>query len=206
MRVAGHRPPRIVDRDPDLTARRCRAPPAVPPVPPDPPLPPPVGRRGRRRRRGRRLGLGRRARPESPRARRFSGACGVATLSCAWTSRAPGCSSVVRRRHGRGRARPVGPGSPVAALVRPSATRAARILFAMTMKSCQISAGNVPPATGSPRYSVSIGLRALRIADPHRDRQVVVEARRTRRPGSSRWCRSCRPRTRRSGRRGRCRA
>ena len=51
---------------------------------------------------------------------------------------------------------PVGPWSPVVPL--PSFTaRAARILFAVTMKSCQISAGKVPPATGSPWYSVCIG-------------------------------------------------
>ena len=36
-------------------------------------------------------------------------------------------------------------------------TRASRILIQAVMKSCQISAGNVPPATGPPWYSVSIG-------------------------------------------------
>src|SRR5207247_5951781 len=39
-----------------------------------------------------------------------------------------------------------------------AALRASRILIQDVMKSCQISAGNVPPATGLPWYSVSIGL------------------------------------------------
>ena len=38
-----------------------------------------------------------------------------------------------------------------------SGFRASLIFFTESMKSCQISAGKVPPATGSPRYSVSIG-------------------------------------------------
>ena len=36
--------------------------------------------------------------------------------------------------------------------------RSSMIVLAPVMKSCQISAGNVPPATGSPANSVSIGL------------------------------------------------
>ena len=40
---------------------------------------------------------------------------------------------------------------------RSRATRSSRIWSAVCMKSCQMSAGNVPPSTGSPANSVSIG-------------------------------------------------
>jgi hypothetical protein len=39
-----------------------------------------------------------------------------------------------------------------------AALRASRIPIHDVMKSCQISAGKVPPATALPWYSVSIGL------------------------------------------------
>jgi hypothetical protein len=52
---------------------------------------------------------------------------------------------------------PVGPLAPVAPLFSARA-RASRIFFTESMKSCQISAGYVPPATGWPWYSVYIGL------------------------------------------------
>ena len=40
-------------------------------------------------------------------------------------------------------------------------TRSCSAWMTETMKSCQICAGNVPPATGSPRYSVRIGRSPL---------------------------------------------
>ena len=93
--------------------------------------------------------------------------------SCAWSS--PGRSAPRSAAAWTGAGTPVGPVGPVVPFLSFS-QRDARILFALTMKSCQISAGKVPPATGSPRYSVSIGLAPSGIADPHRDREVVVEA------------------------------
>ena len=61
-----------------------------------------------------------------------------------------GAVVVVRRLVGSSGGRPL--------RARSRATRSSMILFAPVMKSCQISAGNVPPSTGRPPNSVSIGL------------------------------------------------
>ena len=73
------------------------------------------------------------------------------------------------------------------------------------MKLFQISAGNVPPATASPWYSVSIGLQRVRVADPDRDDElrrvadepgvavVLGRARSCRRPARPSESCACRP-------------
>ena len=50
-------------------------------------------------------------------------------------------------------------GRPLA--LRSSLLRSSMILLAATTKSCQIIAGKVPPVTGEPRNSVSIGFRVV---------------------------------------------
>ena len=46
-------------------------------------------------------------------------------------------------------------------LAASSSARSLSTCIAPTMKLCQISAGKVPPSTGPPSYSVSIGTRLL---------------------------------------------
>ena len=157
--------------------------PGATPPPPSPPPPPGPGA-GVARRRGRRGGvsgagvgrlrsrrLRRRRRPRAPAAARRLGRAGRRARP--------------RRRGARARS-PVGPGAtgvggrsrrPRRVLALRRVARWSRMLDpGRVMKSCQISAGNVPPATGP---AVVLGLHRtelVRVADPDGDGQLLVEA------------------------------
>ena len=65
--------------------------------------------------------------------------------------------------------------------------------------SAKISAGKVPPSTGAPANSVSIGVTRVGVADPDAGGDLARSRRRTRRRRCRRWSRSCPRSARRSG-------